>query len=83
MEDKLNSTSNLPAFPVRHDDNNGKFYNEGMTLLDYFAAKAMQGLLAKQVDGGTWSGEKGIAKLVKFSYEYAAEMLKERKKYTQ
>lgn len=41
----------------------------GMTLRDYFAAKAMQGLLA----GGATSEQ-----VLKYSYKYADEMLKAR-----
>lgn len=35
-----------PAFPQRSVDEDGNLYQRGMTLRDYFAAKAMQGLLA-------------------------------------
>lgn len=36
-----------PAFPQKHDDTPGIQYF-GMTLRDYFAAMAMQGLLASE-----------------------------------
>jgi hypothetical protein len=38
--------NNPPAFPPMHDPNTHEF---GMTLRDYMAAKAMQGLLASEV----------------------------------
>ena len=51
--------------------------NEGMTLRDYFAAKAMQGILA-----GPCSREGVISKewldVPKFAYDIADEMLKAR-----
>ena len=37
----------IPAFPCHPDIDNKLF--DGMTLRDYFAAKAMQGLLASDV----------------------------------
>jgi hypothetical protein len=37
-----------PAFPVHRDY---EAFNPAMSLRDYFAAKAMQGLLAAQVHG--------------------------------
>jgi hypothetical protein len=48
--------NNPPAFPIprhtRHFDNiQGEYVqDDGMTLRDYFAAKAMQGLLASEVN---------------------------------
>jgi hypothetical protein len=38
--------NNPPAFPPMHDPNTHEF---GMTLRDYFAAKAMQALIDKEV----------------------------------
>jgi hypothetical protein len=55
-----------PAFPV------GSY--AGMTLRDYFAAKAMQGLLACP------KGEGENEKYAQWSYEYADAMLAERSK---
>ena len=55
----------------------GEVSNEGMTLRDYFAAKAMQGILA-----GPCSREGVISKewldVPKFAYDIADEMLKAR-----
>lgn len=63
-----------PAFPMR--DPNYEAWLFGMTLRDYFAAKAMQGLLASpmtlQSDGYTSIADR--------AYNYADAMLKAREK---
>jgi len=75
MQDK-----NTPAFPMsalvyNYDDKApDTIVNEGMTLRDYFAAKAMQGMLAACTG---WS-EAGIERLAKCSYSTADAMLKAR-----
>ena len=38
------SNTGGPAFPTEHTDTSGLY--DGMTLRDYFAAKAMQGMLS-------------------------------------
>lgn len=74
--------NNIPAFPMNIGVNDA-FY-EGMTLLDYFAAKAMQGLLSSSTiignQGQTFFqlNEQMQSGLV---YGIAAAMLEERKKY--
>lgn len=60
-----------PAFPPMHDPNTHEF---GMTLRDYFAAKAMQGFAA---DPGM--GSISAAEIAKIAYLWADAMLKERK----
>ena len=65
-----------PAFPC---DNiytgNGNFHNaEGMTLRDYFAAKAMQGFAADPQ--AAWKG--GVTGMARCAYEWAEAMLKAR-----
>jgi len=65
-----------PAFPLPVTDQEccGRFESGygGMSLRDYFAAKALQGLL---------SGRNHIAEVnVRLAYEYADAMLKEREK---
>ena len=65
---------NQPAFPTSNWQKiapmaNG--YNEGMTLRDYFAAKAMQGLLASSRDL-SWR------ELGALSYDAADAMMKAR-----
>ena len=75
------------AFPsgveeVKHPENGGAITsikmqpaNKGMTLRDYFAAKAMQGLLIS-------SSEYGIEEqdCAKYAYQYADAMLAERER---
>ena len=42
--------NNPPAFPTTmHNYGDGKYASHGMTLRDYFAAKAMQALIDKEV----------------------------------
>ena len=65
---------NPSAFPVHAKYEEETVLNEGMTLRDYFAAKAMQGMLTACTG---WS-EAGIERLAKCSYMTADQMLKER-----
>ena len=69
---------NPPAFPTeRIGVESGEvltYQEEGMTLRDYFAAHAMQGMLSACTG---WS-EAGIERLAKCSYMTADQMLKER-----
>lgn len=59
---------NEPAFPHSRLGSDA----DGMTLRDYFAAKALQGLLAcPEVRGKVWE-------FVELAYEYADAMLKAR-----
>jgi hypothetical protein len=58
------------AFPWTEDDGS---QNTGMTLRDYFAAKAMQGLLANDSDPL-------FERVAEWAYDIADEMLKERNK---
>lgn len=68
---------NEPAFPSNRDmrHNPDWDYVEGMSLLDYFAAKAMQSLVG--IDN---MADTDIARQ---SYEIADLMLEERKKHVQ
>ena len=61
-----------PAFPSPTD---GMLDNEGMTLRDYFAAKAMQGLLAQSL--GTALGSP-VEAAADYAYAMADAMLKAR-----
>jgi hypothetical protein len=65
-----------PAFPTFMGM--GDMQAQGMTLRDYFAAKALQGLLADQApyDEITFDISEVYARI---SYEYADAMLKARK----
>jgi hypothetical protein len=56
------------AFPWTEDDGS---QNTGITLRDYFAAKAMQGIMASNPHD-VWAAER--------AYAIADEMLKERNK---
>ena len=71
MEDK-----NTPAFPgVTYITMNGEKNPEGMTLRDYFAAKAMQGILSGYTHGSIPPTES----LTPASYKIADAMLEARK----
>jgi hypothetical protein len=63
-----------PAFPTDNESQNGPntYHFEGMSLRDYFAAKAMQSILL--ADGTTRFEQRA-----KESYEMADAMLKARK----
>lgn len=61
-----------PAFPGLHPSKECRYNEEGMTLRDYFAAKAMQGMLS---DSAFDSTEERIAY---FAYRAADAMLKAR-----
>ena len=65
--------SDEPAFPIPITEAEHK---QGMTLRDYFAAKALQGILAKGHEWG--ANEKHLVANV--AYEFADAMLKERSK---
>ena len=60
-----------PAFPLVAQN----WHREGMTLRDFFAAKAMQGMLAE--DGG---GALNNEELAEFAYVIADAMLKARER---
>ena len=63
-----------PAFPSAHQTN---WSNPGMTVLDYFAAKAMQGELAAQsVESGHYED---FGALASRSYKIAEAMLEQKK----
>ena len=69
-----------PAFPFgQTDDQSGQLVNgwgsEGMTLRDYFAAKAMQGMIASY---GCSRSEVDV--IAESAYDCADAMLKERAK---
>jgi hypothetical protein len=67
--------NNPPAFPgLDYIDQHGKKNPEGMTLRDYFAAKAMQGLLADQ----DWRMDMDFNETAFAAYQQADEMLKVR-----
>jgi len=67
-------------------------YSPGMTLLDYFAAKAMQGIMTTTGTKEGWDmfskmsemkfDESGKSAIARQSYEIASALIEERKKYT-
>jgi hypothetical protein len=67
-----------PAFPVHETPDSTD--SPGMTLRDYFAAKAMQALIAKGMDDYTKRASKGVPVIAGYAYEYADAMLQERAK---
>jgi hypothetical protein len=65
------------AFPIPLDDRPGAYPAEpGMTLRDYFAAKAMQAFAADPELG--WAD--GLTGMAKQAYRWADAMLRERAK---
>jgi hypothetical protein len=64
--------SAFPVFPETETGHGAAF--RGMTLRDYFAAKAMQGMFAADIDKGAIF----ITEKAKIAYEMADAMLKER-----
>lgn len=69
----------MPAFPASYYTDDGKWAKrDGMTLRDYFAAKAMQGLLASP---RTPTEDVVVTDIVvaKYAYLMADAMMKERK----
>ncbi len=66
-----------PAFPIVETDLIlGTRIDTGVTLRDYFAAKAMQAMLSLEDVHLNW----GESQLAKWSYEQADAMLEERNK---
>jgi hypothetical protein len=67
----MNNTNNPSAFP---STKYGMIISTGMTLRDYFAAKAMQSLLlSSSIDQSHWSDMHA-----RFAYDVADAMLKAR-----
>jgi|JI10StandDraft_1071094.scaffolds.fasta_scaffold42607_8 hypothetical protein len=68
-----------PAFPVPAEQSeNTNFATPGMTLLDYFAAAAMQGLLASYSADAEIDGLE--PRIASQSYDMADAMIAERSK---
>jgi hypothetical protein len=60
-----------PAFPIFIDSGQGVEWHKGMTLRDYFAAKAMQGMLSASENYQT-------RELARYAFDVADAMLKAR-----
>ena len=67
----FNKPTNPPAFP--YFGHTGWSHSEGMTLRDYFAAKALPAIIADEVLKATL-----LEKVAREAYWYADEMLKAR-----
>jgi hypothetical protein len=64
------SNANKPAFPGSYTGNNGMpVWSEGMTLRDYFAAKAMQAAAS------VWLPENELDTCARYAYAMADAML--------
>lgn len=68
----INKNNGGPAFPIPGLSHDADF--NGLSIRDYFAAKAMQGLVIRN------GRDLSLPKLAEFSYEMADAMLKERDK---
>lgn len=64
--------TNKSAFPQYVINNGGAYVEGGMTLRDYFAAKAMQGWLVETSEGVS------VTAVARFAYEVADSMMKAR-----
>ncbi len=72
-------TDNPRAFPLPHYEQNGKFfYQNGMTLRDWFAGQALAGLCAAIARVTPKPGETRSQADARWSYERADAMLAER-----
>lgn len=81
---------NPPAFPMPSGPepriNDATHYNEGMSLLDYFAGQALVASCILRANGGVINGKPAgspmtDADLANFSYLFAEAMLAEREKH--
>lgn len=72
----MSAPYNEPAFPIAGGVNEHEFV--GMTLRDYFAGKAITGLLAGSMADGSSITNEGIESAAMASYLIASAMLKVR-----
>ncbi len=77
------STTGGPAFPGLHPSKECHFQDSGMTLRDYFAAKAMQGIYAcpdhvTEPDGSGGPDPLTDSDIARLAYAMADAMLKAR-----
>lgn len=77
----MSANNGGPAFPVTPTDRSGQCAPTecGMTLRDYFAAKAMQGIIHNEADID-FSGKTVESAVASLSYRIADAMLAEREK---
>jgi len=69
-------TNNPPAFPIVPDERALDSIRNGMTLRDYFAAKAINGILSNYKT--FYDGDVNETSIARWSYEIADAMLKAR-----
>lgn len=75
----INGRTNPPAFPQPKDFYDAYPDMRGMMLIDYFAAKALQGILsAGGVNGLELISESDYKVLARIAYDVATSMLKTR-----
>lgn len=79
----LKTMKNIRVYPSQTTDAEGN-YEKGMTLLDYFAGLALQGLIAQggiqgHLDGGGENNDQRIN--AQWAYKFAQAMLEERSKH--
>ena len=67
-----------PAFPVVADAEMQNKAWGGMSLRDYFAAKALAAMIGQPNKHQENCGKKAVPTLAKFAYEYADAMLEAR-----
>ena len=79
----MSANTGGPAFPVSSYVNvDGETFEskpQGMTLRDYFAAKAMDGLIASHEEGYWWKCN-SYTMGARYAYRFADAMIKERDK---
>lgn len=73
----IDPKDNPPAFPVAEDHQTADMiaWTAGMTMLDYFAAKAMQGACSSKLYKGYT-----LTHITRVAYDMADAMLAERKR---
>ena len=71
-----NDDTNAFPYPISSNGISEPSESKGMTLRDYFAAKAMQGELASQNNEREWND---MYKLARYSYDIADAMIEARK----
>jgi len=69
-----------PAFPTNSTHHDGYYGGLGMTLRDYFAAKAMQGFLSREDVFNFEMYKQDPWRVAAWSYEAADAMIAERNK---
>ena len=78
MSDAINNGG--PAFPTENAMQTGpsSYRYEGMTLRDYFAAKALAAIVGNENKSYENCGKPGVKKIANWAYEFADAMLEAR-----